>query len=39
MGAMVGAGLIEDSQGLLTSMNQLLTLILEKQNDKQDSIK
>lgn len=31
MGAMVGAGLVEDSRGLLVSMNKLLTTLLEKQ--------
>ncbi|XP_033329171.2 TNF receptor associated protein 1 [Megalopta genalis] len=30
MGSMIGAGLIEDSRVLLTSMNELLTLALEK---------
>ncbi|XP_058800741.1 heat shock protein 75 kDa, mitochondrial isoform X2 [Phymastichus coffea] len=32
-GAMINAGLVEDSRGLLLSMNQLLTLIFEKQKD------
>lgn len=35
MSSMVAAGLVEDSRGLLMSMNQLLTLILEKTGDKQ----
>ncbi|XP_031780857.1 heat shock protein 75 kDa, mitochondrial [Nasonia vitripennis] len=34
MSSMVAAGLVEDSRGLLISMNQLLTLILEKTDDK-----
>ncbi|KAJ8667840.1 hypothetical protein QAD02_009503 [Eretmocerus hayati] len=37
MNAMVNAGLLEDSRGLILSMNELLTLILEKRsNDKSE---